>query len=96
MPEAENPEENLLHWSVSLNSKLWVIDIDIFCNTSEMFLRDYESPEGERKVMRVLGGSTGYGKICIYKKQKKALELIEQAEIKKCLCEYGNIEYGAR
>lgn len=93
-PEAE--EGQRLHWNVSAENSSMVVDIDIFCNTSEMFLRDYESPEGERKVMRVLGGSTGYGKICIYKKQKKALELIEQAEIKKCLCEYGNIEYGAR
>ena len=81
-----------LHWSVSANSKKIVVDIDIFCRTDEMFLRDYESPCGERKLMRVLAGS-GNGELRIYKGSKKNLELLEHITVAGCTCEYGNIEY---
>ncbi|MBQ0039837.1 MAG: hypothetical protein KBS64_05380 [Treponema sp.] len=81
-----------LHWSCSVNNKKYVIDIDVYCRTKDLFLRDYESPAGERKVMRVLSSGTGTGKMKIYKVVKKSLELIEQTEIKKCICEYGNLE----
>lgn len=83
-----------LHWSCSVNDKKYVIDIDVYCRTKDLFLRDYESPEGNRKVMRVLSSGTGRGKIKLYKIVKKSLELIEQAEISKCVCEYGNLEQG--
>lgn len=81
-----------LHWSVSVNDRRYVIDIDVYCRTKDLFLRDYESPSGGRKVMRVLGGGSGIGKIKIYRKVKKSLEILEQAEITKCVCEYGNLE----
>lgn len=81
-----------LHWSVSVHDRRHVVDIDIFCSTKDMFLRDFESPCGGRKVMRVLAGGNGTGRIKIYRKMKKSLELIEQADIAKCVCEYGNLE----
>lgn len=81
-----------LHWSVSVHDRRHVVDIDVFCSTKDMFLRDFESPGGGRKIMRVLAGGNGTGRIKIYKKMKKSLELIEQAEIAKCVCEYGNLE----
>ena len=67
-------------------------NIDIFCNTKDMSLRDFESPAGGRKVMRILASGSGTGKFKLYKKMKKNLELLEQAEILKCICEYGNLE----
>ena len=81
-----------LHWSVSASSKKIVVDIDIFCHADEMFLRDYESPCGGRKLMRVLAG-TGNGELRIYKGSKKNLELLEHITVAGCTCEYGNIEY---
>ena len=36
---------------------------------------------------------TGYYAATKEEALKKALELIEQAKITKCVCEYGNIEY---
>lgn len=81
-----------LHWSVSVHDRRYVIDIDIFCNTKDMSLRDFESPAGGRKVMRILASGSGTGKFKLYKKMKKNLELLEQAEILKCICEYGNLE----
>lgn len=81
-----------LHWSCSVSNKKYVIDIDVYCRTKDLFLRDYESPMGERKVMRILSSGTGVGKLKLYKVVKKSLELVEQAEVSKCVCEYGNLE----
>ena len=81
-----------LHWSCSVSNKKYVIDIDVYCRTKDLFLRDYESPMGERKVMRILSSGTGVGKFKLYKVVKKSLELVEQAEVSKCVCEYGNLE----
>ena len=94
MPEAENPEENLLHWSVSLNSKLWVIDIDIFCKIKELNNRTIELPEGRRQVLNLLEGGTGTGEIKLYKHIGNTLEQIEHATLVKVFCEFGHIEEG--
>lgn len=81
-----------LHWSCSIQDKKYIIDIDVYCRTKDLFLRDYESPAGGRLVMRVLSSGTGVGRIKLYKNVRKSLELMEQAEISKCVCEYGNLE----
>ena len=70
-----------------------VMDIDIFCNTDDMFVRDYESPAGGRKVMKVLGGGTGSGELRLYHYVKKNLELIEHVTVTKAVCEFGNFEF---
>ncbi len=90
MPEDEDGIQ--LHWSISVNDRKCIVDIDIFCNTNEMFVRDYESPEGKRKVMKVLGGGTGRGELKVYHRIKKNLELIECVRISGALCEFGNID----
>lgn len=81
-----------LHWSVSAHDSRYVVDIDVYCDTNSMLLCDWESPAGGRKVLKVLGGGTGTGELRLYKKVRKSLELIEQAELASCSCEYGNIE----
>jgi hypothetical protein len=92
--ETPRDEEGVkLHWMVSVHDRNTVMDIDIFCNTESMFVRDYESPAGGRKVMKVLGGGTGSGEIRLYRRVKKNLELIEHATVTKAVCEYGNFEY---
>ncbi|MCH5291285.1 MAG: hypothetical protein J1D88_05945 [Treponema sp.] len=95
---SEMPEDNegvKLHWTVSVHNRKTVVDIDVFCPTNAMFIRDYESPEGGRKVLKVLGGGTGTGEIRIYHKIKKNLELLEHARVSNVVCEYGNIELPA-
>ena len=94
MPETENPDENLLHWSVSLNSKEWVIDIDVFCKIRELNDRTIELPEGQRKVLNLLEGGTGTGEIKLYKHIGNTLEQIEHATLAKVICEFGHIEEG--
>ena len=94
MPENENPEENLLHWSTSLNSKEWVIDIDVFCKIRELNNRSIELPEGQRKVLNLLEGGSGTGEIKLYKHIGNTLEQIEHATLAKVFCEFGHIEEG--
>lgn len=81
-----------LHWSISMNDRKNVVDIDIFCPTDTMFVRDYECPDGGRKMMKVIGGGVGTGELKLYHRIKKNLELIEDVHVANCLCEYGNIE----
>ncbi len=90
MPQDENGVK--LHWSVSMNDRRNYIDIDVICNAEAMFVRDYECPEGNRKVLKVLGGGSGTGELKVYRQIKKDLELLEDVHIGNCLCEYGNTE----
>ena len=81
-----------LHWTVSVHKKKLVIDVDIYCKTTEMFVRDYEVPQSSKKLLKVLGGGTGFGEIRIYKKTGQNLELMEHANVLDCICEYGTID----
>lgn len=94
MPETENIEENQLHWSVSLNSKLWIVDIDIYCKIKDLYNRFLELPEGKRKVLNLLEGATGNGEIKIYKHIGNTLEQIEHVKLVKTICEFGESEEG--
>ncbi|MCR5063796.1 MAG: hypothetical protein K6A89_10995 [Treponema sp.] len=94
MPENDNPEENLLHWSVSLSSKKWIIDIDIFCRIKEIFNRKIEMPDESRLVLNMLQGATGTGEIKLYKRNGSNLEQIEHANLTKVVCEFGHTEQG--
>lgn len=93
-PESEDPDDNKLHWSVSINSKLWVIDVDLYCRIKELSNRNLELPEGNRKVLSVVQGATGTGEIKLFKKNRSTLEQIEYANITKAICEFGHEEDG--
>ena len=76
-PENEDPDENKLHWSVSINSKIWVIDIDLYCRVKELYNKKLELPEGNRKILSMVQGATGTGEIKLFKKIRNTLEQIE-------------------
>lgn len=90
MPENDGVEK--LHWSVSLHNKLYVVDIDVFCPASLMYVKSVELSEGNRRLLKVLSGGTGTGEIRLYKRIRKNLELIEHAHIASAICEYGQEE----
>lgn len=94
MPEKENPDTNLLHWTASFDDKKWVVDMDIFCKITELYNRSIEHPVGARKVLNILEGATGYGEIKLYKKNGNTLEQIEHAQLTKVICEFGQTEEG--
>ena len=88
-PDKENKEK--LHWSVSASNRTYVIDVDMFCSAEELFVRSWEIPEGNRKVLKILSGATG-GEIRLYRKIRDSLELIEHAHIATALSEFGQPE----
>ena len=94
MPEAEDVDENLLHWSVSLHNKIWVIDIDVYCKIRDLFNRSIELPDNSRRIMNLLEGTTGTGELKLYKRIGNTLEQIEHANLVKVVCEFGHIEQG--
>ncbi len=83
-------EKEQLHWAVSINSKVWIIDIDVYCNANELLNRSIELPEGNRKTLNVVSGGSGYGEIKLFKRIKNDLEQIEYAKIDDVVCEFGN------
>ncbi len=86
-PSNSGAEE--LHWSVSLNSKKYILDIDVFCDASEMIVKEYCMTHGQGDVLRVLGGASAMGEIRLYRQRRKTLELIQHAKISKAFAEYG-------
>lgn len=93
-PESENPEENKLHWAISINHKDWIIDIDIYCKIKDLINHSIELPEGNRSVLNLLEGTSGFGELKIYKQSKNTLEQIEHAKITKAICQFGHHEEG--
>jgi len=94
MPEKDEPDTNLLHWTSSFDNKKWVVDLDIFCKITELYNRSIELPGGARKVLNLLEGATGYGELKLYKKNGNTLEQIEHAQLVKVICEFGQTEEG--
>lgn len=92
--EMPQDEEGIkLHWTVSIHDRNTVLDVDIFCNTDQMVMRDYECPSGNRKVMKLLCSGRGYGELRLYKRVRRNLELLEHVNVNSACCEYGNFEF---
>lgn len=87
-----NEGDEKVHWTVSVKKGKFVVDIDVFCKGSELSVRDYEIPQGERTLLKILGSGSGKGEIRIYKKNGKNLELLEHADIYDAVCEFGQTE----
>lgn len=91
MPSNDEDNDPVLHWSVSLNSKIWVIDIDVFCKIKDLANKNFEIPEGNRKLLSMVQAGTGSGEIKLYKRIKNTLEQIEHAKLYNVVCEFGQI-----
>lgn len=89
MTDAADGEK--VHWTVSIHKGIYVIDVDLFCKGKEMSVRDYEMPEGERRLLKILSGF-GTGEIRVYKTVKKNLELLEHVNVYDAICEFGQCE----
>lgn len=92
MPDEEDIQNNKLHWSVSINYKNWIVDIDVYSKIKDLCNRTLELPEGDRNILSMLSGGNGVGEIKLYKKNKKTIEQIEHAELRKVVCEFGHKE----
>jgi len=94
MPSNDEDDDELLHWSISINSKVWIIDIDVYCKVKDLYNKKVEIPEGNRKFLSILQGGTGYGEIKLFKCIKNTLEQIEYAKLSNVVCEFGQIDSG--
>lgn len=91
MPGTEDGKQKV-HWSESFRKGKLIVDIDVYCNTEMMLVKEFECPEGNSKLLKILSGGNGTGEMRIYKKTGKNIELIEHVEIENCLCEFGRVE----
>lgn len=91
-PEPDEDGDSTLHWSVSINNKLWIIDIDVYSKVRNLFNRKLELPEGKRQVLNFVQSACGRGEIKLYKKVRNDLEQIEYARVINSLGEYGQTE----
>ena len=79
-------------WYVRQETHKYVMESNIFCKKEDMLLINYESPDGKKRHNHLWNGGNGYGKVKLYKKHGKELQLIDEVEAKHIGCEYG--EYG--
>ncbi len=87
------PVEDTLHWSISLTYRGYLLDIDVFSKTNNMFVRSYSSPSTPADELQILGGASGNGELRLYKRVGKNIEMIEQVKLEDVCCEYGGIEH---
>lgn len=92
MPETDNIEKNLLHWSCSFSSKEWIVDVDVYCKLKNLYNREIEMPDGARKTLNMIDGISESGEIKLYKQKGPNIEQIEHAKIDKVICEFGHKE----
>ncbi len=92
VPSASSDDVDRLHWSVSINSRHWIVDVDVFCSLKDLSARKLELPEGGQKVMSMVQSGTGTGEIKMFRRRGKNLEQIEYARVSKVFCEFGHSE----
>lgn len=78
-----------LHWSVSINSKKYILDVDVFSSANELIIKDYDLPQGDGALLKVVSGASATGEIRLYRQIQKTLELIQHAKIVSAVAEYG-------
>lgn len=84
------PKEELVQSALSAENSIYLIDIDMYSQVSEMSKLGYDFKDSKDPLPSHLFvlGSNAYGELRVYKKNKKKLEIIEQIRIENCFCEY--------
>lgn len=77
-----------LHFSMTASNKNNLVDIDLFCPKAEAQALMRENPAGINFFQKVWTCGNANGKFKLFKKNKKALELLEDAKIYNCGFEY--------
>ena len=83
--------DNTLHWTVSLEYRKFLLDLDVYSETNGMFVKTYTSPVNSGEQFEILCGAAGTGELRLYKRQGKNLELLEHAALEDVCCEYGAV-----
>lgn len=91
-----NEEGELLHWYVSAEDRKYLMDVDIYCRREDALFINYEAPTGRKDFDRLWNCGNGHGELKFFTKKKKALELVEDAKVFNCGCEYGEYKNGRK
>lgn len=86
---SQNSLEENIHCTISFTNRKYIIDVDAFCNTSEMSVKTYESLINPGKVFKLLENGNATGELRVYKKIKKTIELIEHLKFSDAFFSYG-------
>ncbi|MGL4986511.1 MAG: hypothetical protein ACRC5H_05150 [Treponemataceae bacterium] len=81
-----NKEENLLHWTITVQKKEILIDIHVYCKKDEMIHLLHESPSGQLQFEDLQSGGTGWGRLSLYCRRNKSLETIENLSFDNVVC----------
>ena len=84
--------ETEIIWHVRQENKTTVMVTDIHCAKKDMLHVNYESPDGAKRHNRLWNGGNGAGRVQLFTKKNKQLELIDDIDVSHVGCEYG--EYG--
>lgn len=82
--------DELCHWQVTAENKKNLVDVDIFCKKRDMLKMRYMNVRGLVSFDEFWSGGNATGELRLYKKVGKALEIMEQARVENCACEYAN------
>lgn len=82
-------KKELRQWAITAENKKYLMDIDIFCpqDTIMQLAYSFESTQRAHAHDQYILGTSGYGELRIYKKNKKKLETIEHVRIENCFFE---------
>ncbi|MCM1321078.1 MAG: hypothetical protein NC041_05200 [Bacteroides sp.] len=84
-----NESNDDIQWTITAQNKKFLVDFAVACKKSDMLFLLRESPAGIIAHRNLWSGANGTGEVRIFKKVKKSLEILEQAKIENCGCEYG-------
>ena len=88
---SETEEE--VFWHVTQENLHAVMATKIRCRKKDMLFVNYEAPNGEKRYSRLWNGGNGEGEILLYRRNGRALDLIDEIMATHVGCEYG--EYDA-
>ncbi len=79
-------------WHVEQWNTQGKIVTDITCEKRDMLLVNYEAPNGKKLHNRLWNGGNGRGTVKLYRKHKKAYELVDEIAAENVGCEFGEYD----
>ena len=84
--------DDLVIWDIKQSDKHSIMETHIECKIKDMLLVNYEDPTGLKLHNNLYNGGNGYGNIKLYSKHGKKIELIDDIEVTRVGCEYGEFD----
>ncbi|MCF0114539.1 MAG: hypothetical protein HUJ56_04240 [Erysipelotrichaceae bacterium] len=79
-------------WHVVQTNNKAKLETDITCEKKDMLLVNYESPDGLKRHNRLWNGGNGVGRMKLYEKVGSTWKLIDDMDVQRIGCEYGEYD----